>query len=98
MILRRRIASDQVVRDEAVNEADGAVMAKLETLGEFPNGDVIAAGKALDRKQCLVMLRRDSGGARGSFAKVQKAAKRVAKGGEEFVLGFGDFGLHDLPE
>lgn len=82
MILRRRSTPDKVVGDEAIDEADSTVVAKLKALGEFTDRDMVAPRKTFDSKQRLVVLRRDSGGRRGSFAEVQKATERVAEGSE----------------
>ena len=98
MISRRRLPPDKIVGDEAIDETDGAVMAKLETLGKFTDRDMIAAGKAFDGEQCLVVLWCDSGSGGGSFAEVQKPAQRIPERSEKFVLTFGQVRVHPAEE
>lgn len=74
MILRRGSAPNEIIRDKAIDEADGAVVAKLKAFGEFTDRDMIASGKTFNREQGLVVLWCNSGGRRGGFAEVQKAA------------------------
>ena len=74
MVFWRGIAPDKIIRDKAIEQADGAVMAKLEALGEFTDSDMIPSGKTFNREQCLVVLRCYTCGARGAFAEVQETA------------------------
>lgn len=63
-------------------------MAKLQSLGQFTDGDAIAPGKTLDCQQSLMMLRRDAGGLGRLFTETHELPQRVSKRGERFVLRF----------
>lgn len=77
---------------QSVGQADGAVMGNLQALGQFADGNPVAAGKSLDGEQRLVLLRRQAGGVGGVFTETQELPQGVAETGQRLVLGFGDSG------
>jgi hypothetical protein len=93
-IVNRRFSANQLVRDKAIHQADGTVMADLQTLSKFADAGRFPSWKAFDCQKRLVVLCRNSGGIRSSLAKMQKATQRVAEGRQELVLMFGELRLH----
>lgn len=79
-------AAHELAADEAINETHDAMMAKLQPLGQFADGGRVTAGKALDGEQRLMLLRRETGGARRFLAEMEEARQGVAEGGEHFVV------------
>jgi len=92
-VLARGLPGDKAFGNEAVGEADGAVVDNLQAVGQFADGDAVAAGKPLDGKEGLMLLRGDAGGDGGGLAKMEELAQRMAEGGQGLVFGLGYFEL-----
>ena len=89
-------AADVFFQREAVGETDGAVGLDLEALGEFADGDVVAAGEAFDGEEGLVLLGGEAGGVGGIFAEAQEFSQGVAEFRQAFIMGAAElvFGFH----
>lgn len=81
---------DIMLRHQPISQAHGAVMANLQPLGQFADGNPVAARKALNGQHRLVSLRGEAHGASGVFAEMQELPQRVAELGERFVFGLGE--------
>ncbi len=79
-------ADDQFFRCQTVDQTDCAVVAKLESFGQFPHCDAVASGITLYCQQRLVLLRRDACGACGFVAEMNEAPESVAKRGKHLIL------------
>jgi len=86
----RGLAADELALRQPVHQAYRAVVPQVEALGQFADRDVIAAGKALDRQQGLVLLRLQAGRLRRVLTEVEKTAQGKAQGGEQLVVRFGE--------
>jgi len=86
-------AAHKALANQTVDEANRAMVAQLEALGELANRDEIASGKPLDRKQGLVLLRRKACSARGIPAEPVESAQGMAQFGEQLVVDFLDGGV-----
>jgi hypothetical protein len=99
-IFRGTAANDPSFFDEAIDQADGAVVPKLKALGQFADGHLSTPWKALDGKQCLMLLRGNSFRFGGFLAESQEASQGVAKRCKRFVVRFrervGFTAWHDL--
>jgi hypothetical protein len=62
------------------------MMAQLQALGQFGDGDVVPPGESLDRKQGLMLLGREAGLTSGTLAEIQKMPQSVPQGGQRFVV------------
>src|SRR5262245_10061443 len=76
-VTRRARPSQQAPLHEPVDEAHCAVMTEVQASGEFADRCMGAAGKALERQERLMLLRREPGAARGLLAEVEKAPQFV---------------------
>src|SRR5581483_631707 len=85
-VFSRGFARNELFRDQAVNEPDGAVMAQLQSLRQFAYGHPVPPRKALDGQQRLVLLRREARCLRRRFAKVNELAQRITKRRKGFIL------------
>jgi len=96
-------AEDEMLRLQAIDQADRAVMGHLETLCEFADGNAVPTGETFDREEGLMLLRRDPGRMSGVLAETQKLAQRKPERGQRLVLGFGELSgashgaQHDSP-
>jgi hypothetical protein len=61
-------------------------MTKLQAFGQLADRDALTAGKPFNRKQGLVLLRRDSRSNGGFLAKSQELPQRVTKRCEVSIL------------
>jgi len=93
----RRLAHDEFLLDEAVDELDGTVVLDEELLGEVADRYARIVGPAAQHQHRLVVLRGESRLRGGRLAEAQESAQRVAEGGElrvvarrqvESLLGF----------
>jgi len=62
----------QTFDQTSINQLDGTMMPKLESLGQLTDRCFPPGGQSLERKQQLVLLRHETFLARRLFAKVQK--------------------------
>lgn len=74
--------------DHAIDQADRAVMSNPQAFGKLPDSDRVAPGESPDRKQGLVLLRRNPGPRGSPFAEMDKTAQGIAKSREQFVVLF----------
>jgi hypothetical protein len=72
-------AHDEAPALGAVNQLDGAVMCKLEPLGEAADLGWLARGQAADSQQELILLRMKVGAPRCFLAEAQKPAYLITK-------------------
>ena len=84
-------ARQQFLHDHPVNQPDRAVMTKLQSFGQFTDGDTVAPRKPLDGQQCLMLLWSDAGSLRRRFAEMDESPKRIPKRREGFILPFAKF-------
>jgi hypothetical protein len=95
-------ALDEAASGQAVDEADDAVMAKYQVIGELADAGRAVLVKAFDGKEQLMLLRLQPLDAGGLLAEVEEAADFVAEVAEGAVIGAGEksFGVrarvHDL--
>jgi hypothetical protein len=73
---------------QAVGEFNGGMMAQLQALRQFADGDKVSVGKALDSQQSLVLLRGNARPFRGIFAESEKLSERMTESGEILIFGF----------
>jgi hypothetical protein len=66
----------QTSTHKSVHQSYNTVVLQIEALGELANGHFFASRKALDRQQCLMLLRRKSGLARGILAERSIPSRR----------------------
>jgi hypothetical protein len=90
-VFNGRLAHHQFLRDQPVYQAHHAVMAKLQSFGQFADGDLVAPGKTLDGQQCLMSLGRDAGGLGRRFTEMEEPPKRVTKRRKCFILRLLEF-------
>ena len=81
---------DIMLRHQPIGQTHGAVMADLQPLGHFADGDPTAAWKALDGQHRLVLLRGETRGASGVFAEMQELPQCVAELGQRLVVGLSE--------
>lgn len=74
-------ALEQSFRFEAAAQFDRAMVADLQTLGESADRSGKSWGQPFQRKQRLMLLRLDAGGAGRILAEIQKAPDFVAESG-----------------
>ena len=85
-VLGGRRTRHQLFGHQSVNQANCAVVAKLQSLRQLSHGDVVAPGEALDGQQRLVLLWRNSSNVRGLFAEVMELPQRITKRRQQFIL------------
>jgi len=85
-VFRRVFAADELQPFEAVEEFDGAVVADLQSLGQFADRDGIASGESFDGEQGLMLLRGEPCAPGGIFAEPKELAQRVSERRQVFVL------------
>lgn len=86
VILRIARPDDEVFLREPISEAHGAVVPDLEALGQFTHGNKIPTREALDREQCLMLLRGKTRFFGSVFAKAKKLPQRIAELGQHFII------------
>lgn len=59
-VTRPPFSNNQPLGCQAINQSNGAVMADLQTFGQFADGDASGPAETLDGQQRLVLLGRDS--------------------------------------
>ena len=79
-------ALDELPGLQAVDEADGAVVGDAEALGEFADGDPVAAGVALDGEEGEVLLHLQAVLLGGLFAEGEEFAEFVPEGCQGLVV------------
>ena len=62
------------------------MVAQLQPLRQFSDGDLIAFRKPFDGQQSLMLLRRDASRLRRCLAEMDEFPQRVANRGERFLL------------
>jgi hypothetical protein len=72
-------ALDEAVLRQAIDEADGAVMADEQMLGQLSDGRAVPVRKSSDGEQDLVLLRLEALGPGRLFAEVEEAADLVTE-------------------
>lgn len=85
-VLGGRCARHQFVRHQPIDQPHCAVVAKLQSLRQFPNRGVIAPREALHRQQCLMLLRGDPRGVRRFLAKMEEPPERITERRECLIL------------
>lgn len=88
LINRIAFPHDEVFLRQAVSEASRAVVPDLEAFRQFTHRDMIPPRKALDREQCLMLLRGQARRLRRVFTKAKKLAQGIPKIGEHLIIGF----------
>ena len=73
--------------NQAINKPHGAVVLELHSLGQSTDRGMHAVGQTLDGQQKLLLLRLESGLARGIFAKTQKTPDLVTELGHRLEVG-----------
>ena len=81
-----RVALEIARLRQPVHEADGAVMADREPVGEIAHGRCVLAVETLDGKKGLVLLRGQARLARRGLAERQELAELAAELGQEAVI------------
>jgi hypothetical protein len=71
---------------ETIHELHGAMVLNLKTLREDSDSGLSGRWQPLDRQERLILLRLDSGRARGMFAQSLKAPDFVTEVGERAVI------------
>lgn len=87
------MALDEVFLNEAIDEADGAVMADLQAPGQGADGEWFLAAKAADGEQRLVLLRGDAGLLGGVLAETDELPQCVAEIRQHSVFRLGHHGF-----
>lgn len=83
----RMHAFGEAAPDKPVDQPYGAVMPKLEPLGQFAYGDVVASRESLDGQESLMLLGGESGLHSGLLTESLETPERVAQLGEQLVVG-----------
>jgi len=84
-------ADDGGALDQLIDDADGAVMADLQLLGEVANRELAIAGGGADGEQGLVLVRGEVFGNQQVFAEAQKFSQLIPESGEGLKI----CGCHD---
>jgi hypothetical protein len=84
-------APNVLLRDQPVNQADGAVMKNLKTFSQFSDLDVIPSRETLDRQHRLVLLGSQTGCMRGFLAETKKLAQGVSELSQHDVIFLSNF-------
>ncbi|HUN26812.1 MAG TPA: hypothetical protein VMU67_10915 [Steroidobacteraceae bacterium] len=80
----------ETVRGEAVEKPHGTVVAQPEAPRELSHAHRLRAGVTLDREQRLMVLRGETGAARGLFAEGEEAPQQEAELCQKLVIGLGE--------
>jgi hypothetical protein len=83
---------NQAIGLHAIDEADRAVVADFEPLGEIADGQALSFRTPANYEHGLVLLRRYAGVEGSLFAKVQEFPERMAERGQMPVIGLRDVG------
>lgn len=92
-ILLGPASSHQTRAFETINQLNRTVMLQLHLLGKGADGGTEVRWQSLDGEEKLVLLRLETGVARGHFAKMQKTPDLVSELGQGAVIKRLD-GLH----
>ena len=95
-ILIAMVPQDRAMRFQPVNQFNHAVVAQLQTPGQFADGRLAVFRQAFNGKHQLMLLGFDPGRARLLLAEVQEAPDLKAELGQSAVIGQGKvwIGVH----
>jgi hypothetical protein len=79
--------ANQLQFRHSIHQLHGGVMPDQEEARDVPNTRGLAAAETLDRKQRLVLLRRQSGALGRSFAECQEGSQLIAKLRQRRIVG-----------
>jgi len=82
-----RRANHQIAKNEAIHQANSALMLKKQPLGERSDGAGLAYGHRFDSQHRLVLPGLNPFFKRDALAEVEEAADLVPKFGQFFVIG-----------
>ena len=85
-VLGRRRTRHQLFGHQPVNQANRAVVPKLQSLRQLAHGDAVAPGEALDGQQCLVLLWRNAGSVRCLFAEMMELPERITERRQHLIV------------
>jgi len=86
-IVRGDLAYDRGAEDQLIDDADGAVVADLQLLGEVADGEAPLGGGSANGQERLILVRGQVLGTEEVFAETQKSPHLVAERGQGLKVG-----------
>lgn len=93
-ITRVLLSHHEILYRETINQTDRAVVPHLQPFGQIADRHVRPLAEPFDRKQCLMLPRRDADGCGRVLTESKELPECVSKGRERLIFCFGNSPAH----